>query len=480
MRDPIGASFERLAAARPSTKLVVTPSRSASAADIAAQARAIGLFLEAHHALREPGAIVALAAPDGPAFLAGLIGLRSAEFVALLLDPSAPAEERRRVARELGAVGVLECDDAWPSRIPDWTFSTIPTPARPQLPADAAFIKLTSGSTGSPRGVAVSGAALAADDDQLRKTMGLSAADILLCAVPMAHSYGLSSLALPALRSGATLVRPEEIGPFALMSAADICGATFFPTTPAWIGGLLRLSAPPAWPESVRLTISAGAPMPPETAERFREVFGQRIHTFYGASECGGICYDRDGAAAERGTVGPPVEGVRVELTPIPGQNEPGVGQVLVRSAAAGLGYVPEADPRLGSGRFLSGDIGSWLNNELVIFGRADDLINIRGKKVSPREVEIVIRRVPGVEDVVVMGVPVPGGAGETLRAVVAGKRHLISVKRISSYCCEQLAPHKRPRSVLVVEELPRTARGKLDRAALVAMRGPDTADKTS
>ena len=76
------------------------------------------------------------------------------------------------------------------------------------------------------------------------------------------------------------------------------------------------MSQPPALADVVRLVISAGAILPGALAARFREAYGQPMHVFYGSSECGGICYDREGGAAERGTVGTPVDGVRISLQP--------------------------------------------------------------------------------------------------------------------------------------------------------------------
>ena len=93
---------------------------------------------------------------------------------------------------------------------------------------------------------------------------------------------------------------------------AAACGATVFPTVPAYLQALLRMSQPPPWPASLRLCLTAGAPLPPATAAQFREFSGRPVHVFYGASECGGICYDRSGDAGERGTVGTPVEGVSI------------------------------------------------------------------------------------------------------------------------------------------------------------------------
>jgi long-chain acyl-CoA synthetase len=219
------------------------------------------------------------------------------------------------------------------------------------------------------------------------------------------------------------------------------------------------MSDPPPLPESLRLVITAGAPLSAATSAGFREAFGLPVHVFYGSSECGGICYDREGGAAERGTVGAPVEGVKVTLDD---------GAVSVESPAVSFGYLPDADERLGGGRFRAGDLATWKDGELALQGRVDDLVNIKGKKVNPREVEAILAELPGVEEAAVLGVPAPGG-GELLRAVIACRPGTLAVSEVVSWCRSRLSAHKVPRSVVLVESLPRNARGKLDRAALLA-----------
>jgi len=309
--------------------------------------------------------------------------------------------------------------------------------------------------------------------------MGLRADDRLLAAIPLSHSYGLSSLVLPALLRGTPLVLPEENGLLAPFAAAETAWATVFPTVPAYIEALLNLSHPPAWPPSLRLVITAGAPLQPATARRFRATFGLPVHVFYGASECGGICYDREGSAGERGTVGTPVAGVEVELVPCGEEDAAGAGRrggrVAVRSPAIARGYVPGADPRLADGRFVTSDFASWSEGgELVLSGRLDDLINVKGKKVDPREVETVLAQLPGVDEVAVVGLPVPERGAEVVRAVIACRPGQLTLEQVAGWCRGHLAAHKVPRSVILVPALPRTARGKLDRPALLSLAGPD------
>ena len=300
--------------------------------------------------------------------------------------------------------------------------------------------------------------------------MGLSADDRLLTAIPLSHSYGLSSLALPALVRGAVLALPDAAEGYDPLLTAERTGATFFPTVPAYLDALVRRSDPPHRPASLRLVTTAGAPLSAATSARFREIFGLPVHVFYGSSECGGICYDREGGAAERGTVGAPVQGVTITLEPVDGPPCPeNGGRVVVASSAVSSGYLPDADDRLRDGRFLAGDLALWRHGELALAGRVDDLVNIKGKKVNPREVEGILAALAGVDEASVLGLAVPG-RGELLRAVIACRPGSLTAEAVVAWCREHLSAHKVPRSVILVEALPRNARGKLDRRALLEM----------
>lgn len=495
-------AFDRLRNRRPLAPLVLSASSSqrATAADVDSLAQAARRCLEAGGCPLAPGAIVAVAAPNGPGLLASLIALRRAGLAALLLDGQAPQAEVLRVALALGASALLRCATAWPAGAADWQSARLAaagTPGAALLPG-IAVVKLTSGSTGAPRGIATPAEALLADDAALARTMGLTADDCLVAALPMSHSYGLSSLVLPALVRGTPLVMPEDTGLFGPFVAAERLGATVLPTVPAHLDALLRLSQAPARPPALRLVIAAGAPLAAHTAAGFREVYGLPVHVFYGASECGGICYDREGGAAERGTVGCPVDGVRVDLLPAsppppplhgngdslaggsgadqgreaedPGRGAGHRGTVVVSSAAVAAGYLPDLDARLGSGRFVAGDMGSWRQGELALMGRQDGLVNIKGKKVNPHEVESVLGELAGVEAAVVLGVPVPGIGGEVLRAVIACHPGQLTRETVLAWCRDRLAAHKVPRSLILLPEIPRNARGKPDRPALLAL----------
>jgi acyl-CoA synthetase (AMP-forming)/AMP-acid ligase II len=461
----IVTAFSRLAAARRHDALLISPARRASFDEIERLSVAMAERIRAASlALSFP---IAFSGQNGPAFLAGVLALRRLGHVPLLLDPFAPIVDRDRAATSVGARAIVSCATGWTEADLELEIRPLSTSAATVLPEQTAVIKLTSGSTGTPRGVAMTESQLLRDEDALAHTMGISAEDRLLCTLPLSHSYGFTTFALASLVRGVSLVLPADQGPFSPLQAAQELGATVFPTVPTYLQGLLRMSQPPAWPASIRLVISAGAVLPAHTAAEFRKTFGQPVHVFYGSSECGGICYDRDGGAAERGTVGTPVDGVEISLSP--SDSDDSGGLVTVRSDAVGACYWPLPDRRLEDGCFETMDRAGWQDGELRLQGRADFVINLRGKKVDPSEVERVIAALPGVDEAVVLAVPAPDG-GEIVRAVVASSSGDLTYARVAAWCRDRLAQHKVPRSIILVDAIPRTSRGKIDRTALVKL----------
>ena len=151
------------------------------------------------------------------------------------------------------------------------------------------FLKLTSGTTAEPRAIRFTAAQLLADCDNVCDTMGLREDDRNYGAISFAHSYGFSNLITPLLCRGIPLVAASDVMPRALVDGLASSGATVFPGVPAIFRALAEL---PGAGNAVRLCISAGAPLTKEVAGKFLENWGRKLHSFYGASECGGICYD--------------------------------------------------------------------------------------------------------------------------------------------------------------------------------------------
>jgi len=314
------------------------------------------------------------------------------------------------------------------------------------FPPGTRLIKLTSGSAGQPKAIFTSEANLIADCENICATMGITPADINLGAIPFSHSYGFSNLVTPLILQGTAVVVTNDYLPQSLIDLANEHRCTVAPLIPI-VFDHLATAGHGAF-ETVRTFISAGAPLPPQTSRRFRERFGIDIHSFYGCSETGGITYDRRGAAVERGTVGSAMEGVELSIED---------SRLTVRSRS------------VAGGSFVTDDLVALSEEgELVLTGRASDLINTAGKKVNPREVEAVILQIEGVREAKVYG-EAAGARGEVVAAAVVATAD-VTREQVRAFCRTHLSLHKVPRIVKLIDVMPVDERGKIRRAALAAL----------
>jgi len=137
--------------------------------------------------------------------------------------------------------------------------------------------------------------------------------------------------------------------------------------------------------------------------------------------------------------------------------------------------HVPTPRASLSHGTFRTADRAIWTSDgELRLLGRIDAVINVEGKKVEPAEVEGVLGSLSGVREAVVLGVRAAGSEKEIVRAVIAREPGRLSYEEVSAWCRKHLAPHKVPRSIVLLDAIPRTERGKVDRGALAALDAKD------
>ena len=185
--------------------------------------------------------------------------------------------------RSFAAWACASCSRRRDSNLSPWSVLRRP----PSLQSD--LLKLTSGTTAEPRAIRFTAAQLLADCDNVCDTMGLREDDRNYGVISFAHSYGFSNLITPLLCRGIPLVAASDVMPHALVDGFASSGATVFPGVPAIFRTLAEV---PAAGNALRLCISAGARLAKDVAGKFFESWGRKIHSFYGASECGGICYD--------------------------------------------------------------------------------------------------------------------------------------------------------------------------------------------
>ena len=331
------------------------------------------------------------------------------------------------------------------------------------LPFGARLLKLTSGSTGLPKVIVCSEANLLADCRNICSTMRIAPEDTNLGAIPFSHSYGFSNLVTPLLVQGTAIVVSNEYLPLSILRLCNRHLCTVAPLIPMVFDHLASLPREDGGFEPAVNFISAGAPLSASTSRRFRERFGADIHTFYGCSETGGITFDRQGGAVERGSVGSAMEGVTLEI-------EASTRRLAILGEAVAMGTLLDATTfRPFHGRFTADDLVELEpSGEVLLTGRIGDLISTASKKVNPREVEQVILQIEGVRQVKVYGEPA-GARGEVVAAAVVASPD-VTREEIRTFCRKHLSSHKVPRIVKLIEQIPVDERGKVRRAALEAM----------
>ena len=323
------------------------------------------------------------------------------------------------------------------------------------------LLKLTSGTTAAPRAIRFRSEQLLADCNQICETMGISDADLNFGVIPISHSYGFSNLLTPLIARGVPMVLSRDRTPRAVLGDLGRTKATVLPGMPVLYQAVCEMKDIPLLPK-LRLCISAGAPLQVAVAKKFREKFKLSIHSFYGASECGGICYDREAATEIEGFVDAPLEEVDLELI----NPTASASQIRVRSAAVGDGYFPEPDEeKLGRGFFVPDDLLTKTEHGLQIVGRISDVINVAGKKVNPAEVEAHLRRFRGVREAVVFGRASPLRNEEVAACVLAAPG--VTEADLLQFCRSGLSSWQVPKRIFILDAIPFNERGKISRREL-------------
>lgn len=372
---------------------------------------------------------VLVAQPNSLDWLAAFLALQEARAVPAALDSGEPQAVQISTAQAIGAKWLLSGD----------TLRELET-GRFSRAGEACLIKLTSGTTGLPRALPFTHGQMLADGRQICSTMGIRPVDRNLALIPFGHSYGLGNLVVPLIAQGTPVVIVRSSLPHVLEQAIAAHGVTVFPAVPVVLRALIRAGVDPECLRSLRLVISAGAPLDAETAEGFRAKFGVSVQGFYGSSETGGICFDRTGAASLGArSVGTPLDGVSLVFR--------GGGRFSVISAAV-----------KSPGRFSPADRGS-LNEfgELVLLGRTGRTVKLAGRRVDLSEIERTLVSHPAITEAFVATHPTKADA---LAAAVVSSLGAADLRR---YIRTRLAAWKVPDRLLVLPQFPVTARGKPD-----------------
>ncbi|HKA61399.1 MAG TPA: AMP-binding protein [Methylomirabilota bacterium] len=403
----------------------------------------------------QPGDVVALMLPNTWGFVAALWGGLALGATVAPLNPLLAGDERERILDHLRPRAIL---DAAPE--PE-TADLVPIAA----PAAAAIILYTSGSTGQPKGAVLSHAALAAANESWAgPVMGLTSADHVLAALPLAHSFGLNGALLAPLLAGAAVVLQERFSPEETPHAIARHRVTVFPGVATMFARILESPAlAEADLSSLRLAVSGAAPCPWALASEWRRRTGVRIVRGYGMTELfRPISYLAAEAADHPDSIGRAVPGVELRVVE---------DELWIRTPAAMDGYLrapEETAAVLADGWFKTGDLATISPDGYVsIVGRKRELILRGGYSVVPGEVEATLLGHPAVAEAAVIGVA-HAELGEEVSAFVTlrvGTR--AEAEELIAFCRARLAGYKYPRRVSIVAELPKSATGKVLKARL-------------
>ena len=410
-----------------------------------------------------PGEVIVIQVGNHAAWPALLLAGLRRRLVALPLERTMANRKRNAALRTCCAAAIVGTGGSAKTIGERITLRSLPHESIDWGPNPPSLLKLTSGTTAAPRAICFRSEQLLADCTQICETMGITERDLNFGVIPLSHSYGFSNLVTPLLARGVPMVLSRDRMPRAVLDDLARTNATVFPGMPVFYQALSEMEKVPPLP-MLRLCISAGAPLPLEVARKFREKFKQPIHSFYGSSECGGICYDRAAPLLEQGFVGQPMQGLDLELL----EPEASATRVRVQSAAAGDSYFPESDDeKLGKGKFIPDDLLSVSRDGLRIVGRVSDVINVAGKKVNPAEVEAELLRFAGVRAAVVFGRESLLRNEEVAACIVAGAR--VRESDLLEHCRACLSGWQVPKKIFFVDEIPVNERGKVNRRELAS-----------
>lgn len=424
-----------------------------SYADVAKRVRAALALLRAHGV--EPGDRVALTPSVDVDSIVWLYALFELGCPTVLLHPRLTARECEVVLEE--AQPRYRITEPIPDDASGTDSLALPTASAERTLA----IVYTSGSSGRPRGARLSQRAFIASEAAHAANLGWLPEDRWLLGIPPAHVGGLSILTRSLIARSCVALSPGTFDPDEVVRVMAQHRVTLCSVVPTMLRRLLSLEAPEWTPSrELRAVLVGGAPFP----DTLRELAAKRkVPTLatYGCTEaCSQITTQSAEQSGSRGS-GAPLRGIELRLQE---------GEIQVRGDMLMDGYLGQdrgGAPWTPDGWLRTGDFGSLLaDGQLLVRGRIDDLIVTGGENVAPQEVEAWLETVPGILSACVFSIPHDEWGQEVVAALVVDPIPY-SADTLRDRIAKELAAHKRPKKICVLDALPLNRSGKVERAAV-------------
>ncbi|MFC7955862.1 AMP-binding protein [Rhodococcoides kroppenstedtii] len=478
--DPsVFARLARVARRDPAARAVTTSTRSITYGELVAAARRGAAALSSAHGVGGPTAVpIAVIADSSVETVIAACAVLASGHPLVLVDDRLPRQKRAAVLASAGAVVA--------DRPLSGTAVEVLSPPVTRVDRGrTAMVCFTSGSTGDPKGVVLDHGGVAGKADDLRTAVGLTPSDVVGCLLPVSFGAGTTAL-LAGLLSGSTVALwdPRVSDPAALGDWLRAVGATTMHASVALVRSLSAPDGPRPVVETVRAVVTYGEPLLGVDVVRCRDALAPRadILNWYAVTECGVVAWSRvsptDDVPEGRVRAGRAVPGRRLDVVGEDGRAvAPGsAGEVIVRGGRPAVGYLGRESDRFGVDAegvpfFRTGDRGRVDDEGLLhLLGRLDDAVKIRGYLVEPGEVAAAVAGVEGVADVAVTSTEVDDRT-ELVAYVACVRGHDVQrvVRAVRASAGDRLPQWMIPRFVVPLERIPRTTRGKVDRAALPA-----------
>jgi len=414
-------------------------------------------------------ALGAAAAPLNPAYTATEYQFFLTDIAPrLMLIPASGAAAATAAATGITEIGVRPTGDGPPELLADGQAATLQRAFEPGSPEDVALILHTSGTTSRPKQVPLRQRNLMASARMIAAHYRLSQADVSFCVMPLFHIHGLVASMFAALGAGGAVIAPRRFTPRRFWAQAREHGATWLSAGPTLHQMILDRVGDGGPPGTLRFVRSCSSALAPALLERAEQTYQAPMLEAYGMTEASHQMTSNPLPPAGRvpTSVGVPT-GTEVRIvdqagTPLPAGS---AGEVVIRGPGVMSGYVsnPAATAEAFFGDwFRTGDRGVLRDGYLYLEGRIKEMIIRGGENIAPAEIEQVLASHPAVRDAVCFGVP-DAKYGELVGAAVT-LRADAEPGDLIEHCRGQLAAFKVPAQIDMLEEIPRTPTGKVQR----------------